>query len=291
MSNLYDNVCFNIGEAHQDLVRKDSQPLQKRSKVVTAVLLKTGLWQRLIESGFIQDWFDEFNRYWTTCLSCRPLNLHDFFYLYSHYRIKFQSVEVADSANAQQSLEAWQQPENIYLCFATAYHNALNPLNRYTKYINHAHHVLEYGCGAAPITYSAIKYSNLINTKFTIADIPQFTYHFAKWRLGSYQNVEFCDILPDVIPNFPIKFDAVFLLTVLEHLNNPLEVITNITNHIENGGYLIFDYIKSVGHGLDTIQSQRERSAVLEFISKHFKVVEGKLDKDKSMGCTIVRKL
>lgn len=290
--NLYDDVHIDIEGAHRNFVRHNRSVFKRRHLYVTALLMKLGLWKRLVDSGFIRDWFDEFNDYWINCLGCRSLKLHDFFYLHSHYRTKFQSVEVAEDADAQEFMKAWQSYENIYLIFEVVYKYALSPLFffRYRKYIKNAEHILEYGCGVAPITYSALKYGNFKKCKFTIADIRQFTYHFAKWRLAHLENVSFIDIVPDVPPEFSNKFGVAFLITVLEHLPNPLPVVKHIYQNMGSGAYLIFDYIKSEGSGLDTVQSVKEREQVLEFIERNFKLVEGKFDKYNSMGMTVARK-
>ncbi len=247
--NLYDDVHLDIEEAHTNFVRHNKAVFKERSLYLTGLLVKSGLWKRLIDSGFIRDWFDEFRDYWINCLGCRPLNLHDFFWLYSHYRTKFRSVEVSEDADAQEFMEAWQRYENIYSIFASVYKNALSPLSfyPYREYIKNAKYVLEYGCGVAPVTYSALKWGNFKNAKFTIADIRQFTYHFAKWRLSPYNSVSFIDIYPDALPDFPNKIDMVFLITVLEHLTNPLEVVKHIYQNMQNRAYLVFDYIRSKG--------------------------------------------
>lgn len=54
--------------------------------------------------------------------------------------------------------------------------------------------------------------------------------------------------------------------------------------------YLIFNYIKSTGSGLNTVQSIRERKHVLEFIERNFKLIKGKIDKYYSISNTIVKK-
>jgi 2-polyprenyl-3-methyl-5-hydroxy-6-metoxy-1,4-benzoquinol methylase len=250
--NLYDDVRIDIEEAHRSFVRHNKKTFKKHSLYLTAILVKSGRWKRLIDSGFIRDGFDEFRDYWIECVGCRPLNLHDFFWLYSHYRTKFQSVEVTEDADAQEFMNAWQHYENIYLIFGSVYKNALFPMSffPYKRYIKNAKCVLEYGCGVAPITYSALKYGNFKKCKFVIADIKQFTFHFAKWRLAHCSNVSFIDIKPDILPKFPNKFEVVFLMTVLEHLPKPLQVIKHTYQNMESRAYLIFDYIKSSAGGI-----------------------------------------
>lgn len=290
--NLYDDVRVDIEEAHSSFVRHNKRVFKRRPLYLTALLVKFGLWQRLIDSGFVRDWFNEFSDYWVNCLGCRPLKLHDFFYLYSHYRTKFQKVAVGDNADVREFMEAWQRCENIYSIFGSAYKYALSPLSffPYRKYIRNAESILEYGCGVAPITFSSLKYGNFKHTKFTIADIKQFTYHFAKYRLAHLTNVTFINIKPATVPKFPGKFGAVFLMELLEHLPNPLEAVKHIYQNIEDNGYLVFDYIRGEGEGLDTIKSVREREQVLGFVEEKFELIKGRIDKETSMGVTVVRK-
>ena len=125
---------------------------------------------------------------------------------------------------------------------------------------------------------------------FTVADLRQFIFHYAKYRLSNCENVSFIDIEASALPKFPIRFDVVFIMQVLEHLQNPLNVIQHIHCNMQDKAHLIFNYIKSEGHGLDTIQSVRERAQVLEFIDNNFKLVSGRIDKQNSMDTTIVMK-
>lgn len=290
--NLYDDVWIDIEEAHRSFARHNKRVFKRRSYYFTGLLVKSGLWKRLADAGFIRDWFDEFNNYWINCLGCRPLKLHDFFWLYSYYRTKFQSMEVPDNTDAKEFMQVWQHYGNIYSTFASVYKNALAPLSFYPfrQYVRDAKYILEYGCGIAPITYSALKWGGFSKCEFTIADIRTFTYHYAKWRLSPDKNVSFIDIDPDVLPDLPNEYNLVFLMTVLEHLPNPLDVIRHIYKNMVNRAYLIFDYIKSEGGGLDSVQSVREREQVLEFIEGNFELIKGKIDKHNSMGSTVVRK-
>ena len=292
LGNLYDDVRIDIEEAHRNFVKPNEPVFQKRSLYLTGLLIRLGLWKRLVESGSIRDWFDEFHYYWVNNLGCRPLKLHDFFWLYSHYRAKFQTIGVTEHTDAQHFIETWQLHDIIYSIFHSAYKYALHPLSffPYRKYIRHAKYVLEYGCGVAPITYSALKYGNLKKCMFTVADLRQFTFHYAKYRLSNCKNVSFIDIQPDVLPKFSTRFDLVFAMAVLEHLLNPLQVVQHIHRNMSNRAYLIFDYIKSEGGGLDTTESIKERARVLEFIEDNFKLITGKIDKHDSMGTTIVMK-
>ena len=209
-----------------------------------------------------------------------------------HYRSKFQSVEVKENSTPKKFLEAWQRKESIHVLFSSVHKYALSPITfyKYKEYIRNAKSILEYGCGLAPITYSAIKYGKYNNKTFIISDIKQYTYHYAKWRLQGCSNIKYLDIEPRVLPKLKIKYDLLFIQTVLEHLPNPLKVIEHLYKKLHKNGYIIFDYIKSSGHGLDTKEASKERPIVLDFIKSNFVLIKGKIDKNNSMGTTIVRK-
>ncbi len=268
--------------------------ISRKSLLITGALMKARLWRKLIDSGFIREWFEEFHEYWISVLKGRPLKFHDFFYLHSESRkgfedtIQFESYEMND----ENVLERWQVPENIYLLYSGVYNYALQPVSYYPfrKIIAQSKKVLEYGCGVAPITYSAIKYGHFNKSLFTIGDIHNHTFHFAKWRLKNTPNVRSFDIEPHILPDIEKDYDTVFLMTVLEHLHDPLNTLINIADSIKPGGHLVFDFILGDGKGLDTKQAVEKRRGIIDYLKDSFTVVFGELSADTSMRTTIVRK-
>ncbi len=295
MADHFGNISVDIKNLHEQINKLD----QKSSRVKTLnllarftylALIRLGLFKKLVDSGFIRGWFKEFNQYWMQQLDGRPLNLHDFFFLYSWYRTKFQSIEVSENADENEFMASWQKRENIYLTFHSAYKIATAPFSYYPfkKYLPSNGAILEYGCGMAPIVTSLV-YSEQTNYSLTIADIPQFTFHYAKWKLKNF-GVKCVDIDPSELPELKDNYDTIFLQAVLEHLPNPLDVVKNLTAHLKKGGYLIFDYSLGDGHGLDTMESVRQRKDVLDYLSDTFELTSGKFEAEKSMGTTIIRK-
>ena len=49
------------------------------------------------------------------------------------------------------------------------------------------------------------------------------------------------------------------MITVMEHLPNPLETVEMITMSLKKEGVLIFDYILGDGDGHDTIEAVTQR--------------------------------
>jgi 2-polyprenyl-3-methyl-5-hydroxy-6-metoxy-1,4-benzoquinol methylase len=297
VGNKFDSLKINIQNLHSQ-VNSGLGKVSKKKFLLTwwAKLISNRypeLYYALIDSGFERSWFNEFKEYWEKGLGGRPIYLHDFFFLYGNYRVKFQSSAVEQGASTEKFLEAWQLPENVYMTFGTSYRYALSPLEykRHEKYIG-AHKggkILEYGAGYAPVITSLLK-SGFTNYDFTAADIGSFTFHNAKYRLTQH-GVKFVDIEPRKAPTLPHQhYDLVFLMTVLEHLPDPVEVINLIATHMNSGAILIFDYILGDGHGLDTIESVEQRSKVLDFIVDNFEIIEGAINYQGSMSKTVARK-
>jgi 2-polyprenyl-3-methyl-5-hydroxy-6-metoxy-1,4-benzoquinol methylase len=293
MTNLFDLINIDINLKHQEIEnKKDKHPFGSFSffkKLSHFFLKKIGLFSKLAEAGFLRRWFNEFNFYWQKELGGRPLKFQDFFYLHSLYRSRYQNLKLEDETNPNQFLNDWQKPENIYQTFSCAYQYGINPFSYFPfkKYLKKEMSILEYGCGFAPISASLFHYEpNKFN--LTIADIPNFPFHYAKWKLKPF-NVKTININPNNLPLLE-KYDVIFLIAVLEHLPNPLEIIKYLTNHLNKNGFFIFDYIKSEAEGFDTNQSLAERDKVLNFIKENFSIIEGKINLEKNIKNTVCLK-
>jgi len=293
MPNHFNDIEVDISKKHEeinDIIPKHPfGQLSLKTRIIHHFLRKIKLYPKLVDSGFIRRWFDEFNFYWQKELKGRPLKLHDFFYLHSYYRVKFQDISLESENNSDKFLQDWQKPANIYQTFSCAYQYASNPFSYipFKKYLKRNSSILEYGCGFAPITTSLAHYKpNKYN--LSIADIPQYTYHYAKWKLSKFK-VKTIDIDPSKLPQLE-KYDVIFIITVLEHLTNPLEVIKHLSDHLNPNGFLIFDYIKGEGLGLDTKKSLEQRAEVIHYLKNNLKLIDGVLNEKYSMKTTVVQK-
>ena len=293
MKNLFDQLEINIAKKHGEInsrsLRHPFYPPPFFKRKVHLFLNKLGLFKKLAESGFIRRWFNEFNFYWQKELGGRPLKFHDFFYLHSLYRSRYSDIKLENELNHNQFLADWQKPGNIYQIFSCAYQYGVNPFSflSFKKYLQKGMKILEYGCGFAPISTSLFHYHpNKFN--LTIADIPGFTFHYAKWKLKPF-GVKTIDINSASFPSLE-KYDAIFIITVLEHLTNPLAVIKHLTKSLNPGGLLIFDYIKSDADGLDTKQSLMERGKVISFIKENFKIIQGNLNAENIKTIVAIKK-
>lgn len=292
MANLYDQIAADAERCHRLIAEGLTLPPDALYRLgpLHQFLCRTRRYDRLVDAGLVRGWFDEFADFWSKVLGGRPLKPHDFFYLHSHYRAKFQAVEVQETTDPALFLDAWQRCENVFLLFSSAYRYALHPFchRPFRPYLGRGRRILEYGCGFAPIVTSMVR-SKLSGFDYTIADIRTLNYAFAKYRLLPH-GVNCVDLDPFQGSWFEQRFDTIFLLTVIEHLPNPLEVVRELTDCLKPGGYLIFDYILSEGKGLDTLAAVEQRPVVLEFLRNHYHPVLGELREKASMATTVIRK-
>ncbi len=286
IDNLFENKTINNNFKRKNFF------IRLIKRYFLAILFVLKIHKRLINSGLLIAWFDEFRLYWSNILKGRPLFFHDFHFLLGIYRQKFMSVTTTDHASEKEFLDSWQNEKTVYQLFGAVRRFSYEPLTcvKYEKYIKNNDTVIEYGCGIAPISHSIIQYSYLKNLNLYIADIRQINSHFAKWRLGN--EVKFLEIKPyqDPLKEISDKPNVVFLITVMEHLPDPLNVVKNIHNSLVPGGHLIFDYILSDGNSQDTIEAVEQRNDVLEFMEKNFNLIKGNLYKDKTINFAVIQK-
>jgi len=79
------------------------------------------------------------------------------------------------------------------------------------------------------------------------------------------------------------------MITVMEHLPDPLNTVKNITSGLKSNGIFVFDYILGDGDGQDTMEAVEQRGAVLEYIDDQYDILSGAIIKNDSMGTTVCR--
>ena len=297
MGNYFDKLEIKKGflesSPRSSSLRKKRSFLERVFKrYIRAIAFKCKLQTFLIDSGIDSFWFREFARYWSKELGGRPIQLPDFHYLLGSYRSRFQNNETPENASLDEFLNSYQNNSCIYMLFGAVRKYAYEPLSGFKveKYLKNNDNFLEYGCGFAPITEFISKYSNKINIKTYISDIQQINSHYARWRLPS--SVNFIPIEPFKDINLPSEsMNCISLITVMEHLPDPLKVIKNLTRILKSGGIFAFDYILGDGDGQDTLEAISQRPDVINFIRDNFELIDGEYLYDQSMGITICKKI
>ncbi|CAN2048442.1 putative Class I SAM-dependent methyltransferase [Candidatus Magnetomoraceae bacterium gMMP-1] len=253
-----------------------------------------GIYDRLLFSNLILSWFYEFKEYWVNELQGSNIRPHDFFFLLGDYR-KEADYGLGNSQDGKEQIEVWQDQRGIYYLLSQRYKVALNPfeVRSFAKYIKKNSLILEYGCGMGPIARSLERFYRNKNFKMHCVDIPTFPFHYIRWYFKKYRKhkfVDFIEIRPDTDNILQENYDAIFMLNVLEHLPRPLKTIVHATEHLNKGGYLIFNYIDTEGDVLDTKAGMFERKDVLRYITEHYEIVQGVVNFNKTTGNTVAKK-
>jgi len=250
-------------------------------------LVKTGLHRRLVYANLRLGWFREFQDYWVGELGNRPIHLHDFYFLSGAYRqraqtLYFEHLERPELASDDTHIDAWRDSRVVSYLFLHAYRLALSPLrvHPFTTYVPRGGRVAEYGCGIAPVVTALARYYRHLDLQLVGADIPHLLFHYARWKFRADRFVAMVPIRPNDDAPLPGEFDTIFCLETFEHLPRPIAVAQHFHRALKPGGYLVFDYIRSNGRGLDTASALRDRASTLEFILKHFDIVQGRVTTD-----------
>lgn len=257
-------------------------------------LVKLGLHRRLVYANLRLAWFEEFQRYWVDELGNRPIHPHDFYFLAGVYRqrlqtIHFEHIEDAALASDDKHLEAWRDPRIVHHLFAHTFRLALSPLrvHPFIRWVPCGGRVVEYGCGAAPILTALARHYRHLDLQLVGADIPHLLFHYARWKFRKERFVSMVPIAPDDDAPLAGSFDTIFCLETLEHLPRPIPVLQHFHQVLKPGGHLVFDYIRSSATGLDTAAALRDRIPALEFVLRHFHIVNGdaRLDGSHVSAC------
>lgn len=264
-------------------------PLSQRVRVAK-LLRRTG-----VEAA----WFTTFATYWQSVLDGRPLwGIEDFHFLRGWYRVGHQENRIPDTDDPRVHLEAWQRPELIYQLFQQVYYETRHPnialleLFRRARRERGIRSLLEFGCASAPATTWIDTFLGLHGAEVFLADLQTLPLHYAGFKFRAHRNVHPLVLVPEngFALDLGTKVDAIACLTVFEHLNEPLATAESFYEHLSPGGLLIFDYVRTQGHGLDTMHGVRQRDAVLDFVENRFEIVSGSIQRERDTGLTLAAK-
>lgn len=300
--NLFDDIRLDVAKSHETLAGLSGKKrralgfgaLNKLRYFANGALQKYHLQEVLVTCGLRRAWFDEFHDYWQNVLTGRPLRVLDFFMLAHDYRKRQQHMRELSWATAEQHVQNWQAPSELYSTFAFVRNDAMRPViaPRFWSHLKAGDSILEYGCSLAPFYSCYRKFYAHLGCRWTLADIANFPFHYAKYRYRGDSQVDFRTIEPGGFRD-PMaserKYNVIVLTTVLEHLDDPLYVINYLTARLQQGGHLVFDYLISEGKGLDTPQALSMRKECLKWILERFDIVEGSVDIERDVPISVAR--
>jgi SAM-dependent methyltransferase len=138
-----------------------------------------------------------------------------------------------------------QNPEHFYpTCpnLASIFANIRDQCTR--KYVYHAvsrflkpgSFYLDFGCGAATIS---LHFANRINCAFLV-DVDNYVAEYVRWRLRRSNLKQYQFLTPDEFNSVPEeKVEFCLCIDVLEHLKNPSQVMSQISQKLKTGGILV----------------------------------------------------
>jgi SAM-dependent methyltransferase len=306
--NGYDDLRINLPAAYsrQDEAYKSAKKntvrksflRNKLSFFTTALLQKTRYMEPLVMCGFVKKWFTDFEDYWRNALNGRPLYIADFHALRHAYRLKVQNPADYRWDSPDLHLANWQKPHNIYSTFSYVYGLALRPIRAYKafRHLSAGMRALEFGCSLAPYYRTWKNYYNHIPVSWTLTDIANFPFHYARHL---YMRDDAVTDMPVISPekfDQPLEdgkvYDFIVITTVFEHLHKPLTIARHLLDHLAPGGIFVFDYILSgEATELDTPGGVKERTETLQFLSENLTILSGSLDNiNESVGLCIGQK-
>jgi SAM-dependent methyltransferase len=302
--NFFDDMRLDIGASHATLDAAPVVPSQHRALPAilgwigfgwNAVMQKLRLQEFLIVTGIRRAWFDEFHAYWQGVLGGRPLQVMDFFMLLHDYRRRQQHTKELAWNSPDEHVGNWQSTTELFSTFTYARNQALRPIIGLAlwKHIKPGSVILEYGCSLAPYYNTYRQFFAHRNCRWTLADIANFPFHYAKQRYRGDAGVTLRTIGTSDFRD-PLRstdlYDVIILTTVMEHLDDPIHVTNYLLDRLKPGGLFVFDYIISEGKGLDTPQALAMRQECLTGLLPRLEVLEGKVRIDADVNFVVARK-
>jgi SAM-dependent methyltransferase len=296
--NYFDDMRVDLAAAFDKQefphARQPVRRLRVRNRVALAaytVECRLGLREPFVYTGIRRAWFDTFHEYWSNALRGRPLTVADFHALRFSYRCRTQITETLEWGSAAKHLANWAAPAHLSSTFQFVYRDALRPVRweSLPRFLPRGGRVLEYGCSTAPMYLTWRSFYNHVHCNWVLADIPSFPFHYARHVYARDSATSFVTITEDAIGD-PLRdveggFDLIIAQEVFEHLHAPRQMAEYLTDRLNPGGLLAFDYIDSgEAHGLDTPAGVNERSETLAYLTGRLQMLHGRAGEALAVG-------
>jgi SAM-dependent methyltransferase len=293
---------LNASFAAQDVwLQQVSRSSVRKSRLRTTLrraayrLEPTRVREAFVNAGIRRQWLLEFQDYWDNVIGGRPLTVMDFHNLRFAYRLRSQEQPLR-WATAEDALANWQAPKRLYGTLNSVYQAALQPAREgrlLSRLLQPGWRMLEYGCGIAPMYTTWRRFLSHVPTQWVLADIPGFSFHYARHIFAADAEADFALIndLADPLQSVEGPFDLVIMQTVFEHLDHPRRICEYLLARLKPGGLFWFDYINTDPTGLNTPAGSAERLTTLQYLDEHVSIIHGNFEvSDRSLTTAIGRK-
>jgi SAM-dependent methyltransferase len=304
--NYFDDVRLDLPASYatQDEWLRSTQKVSVRTSKPRAALRRVAykrepyrVREALVSLGLRRTWFEEFRGYWEDVLDGRPLTVMDFHNLRFNYRKRSAgNIRTLSWSSGQEHLANWQDPVNLFQTFEFVYRTALHPVWGGTALfdvLEDDFRVLEYGCGMAPMYRTWRTFLSSTPTRWVLAEIPGYSFHYARHVFGRDAEADFVviDDFADPLAGVTGAFDLIIVQTVFEHLDHPRHIAQYLLDRLKPGGLFLFDYVRTDGTGLDTPTALAERRSTLEHLGERLEFANGdfRID-DRSLHQCVGRK-
>jgi len=131
--------------------------------------------------------------------------------------------------------------------------------------------LLDYGSGSGCLEQHLLDIENL---HIDLADIPSETFSFVKWRYRKRPQVSYVEIADQRC--LKEMYDIIICYDVLEHVPEPLPVLTHLDDHLATGGIMFFFFCTAIPEGEETGPSGHLKTSidqnpmVQEYLGKYF---------------------
>ena len=155
-------------------------------------------------------------------------------------------------------------------------------------------HFVEYGCGIAPFTTTLLENVDPSwNLDISLTDIDGCEHYlYGQWvldRLKERRSLNGITIkpvpaVPDSLPKYDKKIDALIVFEVLEHLPSPVAMLNNVMEQMNPRALIVENFVKHVhdhdddeeeDSGCDLASAAAEREEYYKILSENFVLASG----------------
>lgn len=216
--------------------------------------------------GLNRSWFRELSAYY------KGMAIEEFWVRYTLGRMDAATLWERKPRTSEHDYRSFYAETDYFVLRQMYYHrnDCYHAVAASMRRAGRAGDFCEYGCGVAPVT--AWLRPRFPSWRYTLVDIPSSTLEFARWRFRRFPNVETKE--PGLGSDLPLTkaYDVITCLDVLEHVVNPLAVVSHLVDHLKPGGALYLNFLDAPG-GENLVESAAQRAETIALLNKTLEAV------------------